>query len=141
MGVWRKSRPSVRGFVHRQRVVELAQGSAYRVLVHYRWYDEDRRLIRRAKRRSAVCRQPGPLPNLRVRGVTATPIDAQTARYAVQIANRGSAPAAGFGVRLWVDGSILNTRVVGVLGRQAHAQGLLHGPQLRLRRARRCRPG
>ena len=51
----------------------------------YRWYDEDGRLIRRAKRRSAVCRQPGPLPNLRVRGVTATPIDAQTVRYAVQI--------------------------------------------------------
>ncbi len=128
LGVWRKSRPSVRGFVHRQRVVELAQGSAYRVLVHYRWYDEDGRLIRRAKRRSAVCRQPGPLPNLRVRGVTATPIDAQTARYAVQIANRGSAPAAGFGVRLWVDGSMLNRRVVGVLGAKRLRRVYFTGP-------------
>ena len=128
LGMWRKSRPSVRAFVHRQRVVELAQGSAYRVVVHYRWYDEHRGLIRRAKRRSAECRQPGPLPNLRVRAVSSTPIDFETVRYAVQIANRGSAPAAGFAVRLWIDGTFLNTRVVKVLGAKRTRRIYFTGP-------------
>ena len=42
LGVWRKSRVGVAGFAYRQRVVDLAQGSAYRAVVHYRWYSSDR---------------------------------------------------------------------------------------------------
>lgn len=66
LGTWRSSHPAVRRFSYRQRVLELAEGSTYRAVVSFRWYDADGGLIRRARRRSKPCRQPGLLSNLRL---------------------------------------------------------------------------
>ena len=57
LGVWRKSRRGVRRFAYRQRVLALAEGSAYRAVVGFRWYAADREVIRRATRRSRPCMQ------------------------------------------------------------------------------------
>jgi hypothetical protein len=45
LGTWRKSRPGVRRFAYRQRVLALAEGSTYRVVVSFRWYDADGALL------------------------------------------------------------------------------------------------
>jgi hypothetical protein len=74
LGVWRKSRPGVPRFVHRQQVLELAEGSEYRARVHFRWYDADGNVVEKAVRRSATCRQGGDLPNLVVKRIRAQPV-------------------------------------------------------------------
>ena len=52
LGVWRKSRAGVRAFAYRQRVKALAEGSAYRVKIQYRWHK--RRWLRVQDRAAAV---------------------------------------------------------------------------------------
>jgi hypothetical protein len=59
LGVWRMSRTGVRMFAYRQNVVALAEGSSYRVVIAYRWYDADGVILKRAKRRSPACRPAG----------------------------------------------------------------------------------
>lgn len=115
LGVWKKSRAGVRGLAVTQRVLELARGASYRVVVKFRWYNKAHRLIRAAQKRSRICRQRGLLPNLRVRSVSGTRIAPGTVRYAVQIVNRGNGPAAGIGVRFTVDGDVVGTRIVASL--------------------------
>lgn len=105
--VWRKSRSGVGAFAYRQRVKALAEGSAYRVKVEYRWLRRDGSVLKSAQRRSRACRQTDPLPNLRVLrvGGRATGTPGQV-RYAVSVSNRGLAPAAASRVLLWVDGAV-----------------------------------
>ena len=114
LGVWRRSRPGVGRFAVRQRVLELAEGSSYRVLARFRWYDAGGKVILRARRRSRPCRQPGDLPNLRVRRVVVTSLAGPplVAAYRVDVANRGSAPAPPSRVRLNVDGGVVDTVAV-----------------------------
>jgi hypothetical protein len=128
LGVWKKSRKGVRGLAVTQRVLELGQGASYRMLVRFRWYDSSRKLIRSAKKRSRVCRQPGLLPNVRVRSVSGTRIAPGTVRYAVQIVNRGRAPAAGVGVRFSVDGNVIDTRTVASLAAGTTKKVFFSGP-------------
>jgi hypothetical protein len=113
LGRWRKSKPGVRAFGYRQRVRGLADGSLYRMQVDFRWYDADGELLRRSRRRSRVCSQAGPLPNLRAKvvGAARTQIDGVT-RYQVRVANRGRAAADQVGVRFAVDGSAVDTQTV-----------------------------
>jgi CARDB protein len=111
LGVWRKSRPNVRRFGYRQRLADLAPGAAYRVKVRYRWYAENGELIKRARRRSRVCRQPGRLPNLRIGRIRARQ-KAVGVQYVVQVVNRGRGPAGPFGVSLSVNGTPLPNRTV-----------------------------
>ena len=67
LGMWRKSRPAVRAFC------TASAWSSWHRAPPTAWScttagtTRTGELIRRAKRRSAGCRQPGPLPNLRVR--------------------------------------------------------------------------
>lgn len=115
LGAWRKSRPGVRRFAHRQRVVALAEGSAYRMVVSFRWRDREGHTIRRARRRSQSCGQPGVLPNLSLVHVTGgrlLPAQPPVATYTVRVANRGHAAAPRFGVSLAVDGAIVDTQSV-----------------------------
>jgi len=58
LGRWRWSRAGVREFGYRQGVRGLAAGAVYRVRVDYRWHAADGRPLKRARRRSAPCRQP-----------------------------------------------------------------------------------
>jgi hypothetical protein len=134
LGVWRRSRAGVRRFAHRQRVVALPAGSTYRVVVSYRWYSGDGDLIRRAKRRSGTCRQPGTLPDLRVARIGASPLEGSPGlvRYVVHVRNRGGAPAVRFGVRLAVDGDVVDTRPVERLSPGALARVAFVGPACRV---------
>jgi hypothetical protein len=110
---WRKSRPGVRVFGFRQRLRGLMAGADYRARVDFRWLDGDGDVIRRARRRSGLCRQYGPLPNLRVEslraGQTATP---GTSRYVVRVSNSGRRTARQVPVALSVDGASLDRRLV-----------------------------
>ena len=118
LGTWRRSHPAVRRFSHRQRVLELAEGSAYRTLVSFRWYDGDGELIRRARRRSKPCEQPGLLANLgllRIRGGQPLAGAPRSSTYTVPVVNRGRATAGRFGVSLAVDGHDVDTQSVAAL--------------------------
>lgn len=118
LGVWRKSRPGVKRFAYRQRVLALAEGSAYRTVVAFRWYGADGEVIRRGTRRSRPCTQPGPLANLRIGrlgGGFPLPGVPGTHRYAVQLVNDGQVAAERFGVSLTVDSGTADTQAVGSL--------------------------
>lgn len=108
LDVWRKSRPGALAFVYDQHVNGLRGGGVYRAVVHYRWHGSAG-VIRRERVRSAPCKQPGGLPNLRVAGIEAKPGDVEgTAVYRVQIANRGGSAARRVGVLLRVDGEVVD---------------------------------
>jgi hypothetical protein len=110
---WRKSKPDVKAFAYRQKVRGLAADSAYRARVDYRWYAADGELTRRARRRSGICSQSPPKPNLRARIVGSAPTDLPgIRRYRVRLANPGTAAAIDAGVRLAVDGSSPETKWV-----------------------------
>lgn len=117
LGRWHKSKPGVGTFGYRQTVRGLQPGASYRMQVDYRWYSADKRLIARAQRRSAACRQFERLPNL-----TASVVGARTTkvegvlRYGVRVQNSGVAPARGVAVRMAVDGGVLDTVTVASLG-------------------------
>lgn len=117
LGVWRKSRPGVKRFAYRQRVLALAEGAAYRTVVGFRWHREDGKVIRRTTRRSKSCRQPGPLANLRIGRLGVLPLAGVPGiyRYPVQLVNNGQVPAERFGVSLAVDAGAEETQAVGFL--------------------------
>lgn len=110
---WRKSKPGVKVFGYSQRVRGLTPGSAYRARVAYRWHGADGRLDRKVTRRSRVCSQAGPLPNLRARIVATAPGSAPgTRRYTVRLVNAGRGPASDASVRLAVEGAGSQTKTV-----------------------------
>ena len=107
--VWRPSRPRARAYVHDQHVKGLRPGGVYRAAVQFRWYGADGSAIRSARVRSAPCKQPGGLPNLRVAGIDSKPGDVDgTAVYRVQIVNGGGSAARHVGVLLRVDGEVVD---------------------------------
>jgi hypothetical protein len=110
---WRKSKPGVKAFGYKQRVRGLSPDSAYRVRVDYRWYGADGTLDHKLRRRSGVCSQTGPLPNLRARitGRQATELPG-VLRYTVRLANAGQLAADNVGVRLAVESSSSETKTV-----------------------------
>ncbi|HEX2161156.1 MAG TPA: CARDB domain-containing protein [Thermoleophilaceae bacterium] len=121
LGVWRHARPDVARFAYRQRIAALARGTAYRVVVEFQWHDAAGMLIERQAARSPVCRQAGPLPNLRVAGLeTLAGPTAETVRYVATVVNRGAAPARRLEIALRVDGAEVDTR--GVRRVAAHAR-------------------
>jgi hypothetical protein len=131
IGIWRKSRPGVKRFAYRQRVLALAEGSSYRVIVSFRWYDANGVVIKQMRRRSPACKQPGLLANLRVTriggGKPAAGLIGKY-RYAVTIINRGRVAAETFGLRLAVDGIAAETRVVNALAPGESRRVMLTGP-------------
>ncbi len=110
---WRKSKPGVKAFGYKQRVRGLSPDSAYRVRVDYRWYGADGTLDHKLRRRSGVCSQTGPLPNLRAR-ITSSQATALPGvlRYTVRLANAGQLAADDVDVRLAVEGSSSETKTV-----------------------------
>ena len=113
---WRRSKPDVKAFAYRQRVRGLAPESAYRVRVDYRWYAADGELTRRERRRSGVCDQSPPPPNLRARIVGSAPTEtAGIRRYRVRVANSGRGPAPASVVRLSVDDALPETKTLRTL--------------------------
>ena len=129
LGVWRKSRDGVAGFAHRQRVVDLARGSSYRAVVHYRWYSRGGERLRSARRISSTCRQ-GPLPNLLVSSIEGARVTGSpgTVRYVVRVANEGRATATGVAVSLAVDGGVIDTPVMGTIEPGDVRRAVVNGP-------------
>lgn len=134
LGTWHKSRPGVTRFAYRQRVLALAEGSAYRTIVSFRWYAADGEVTRQTRRRSPACRQPGLLSDLRVTRIGGgRPVDGVPGafRYAVNVLNRGQVVAEGFGVRLAVDGGAVDTLAVNALAPGESRRLLFSGPACR----------
>lgn len=130
LGVWRKSRAGVRAFAYRQRVKALAEGSAYRVRVQYRWHKRDGSVFKTAQRRSKACRQTDPLPNLRVQRIGGRAADAPNeVRYGISVINRGAAPAPATRVLLWVDGVVAGRAAVPPLAAGQVGRVFVTGPK------------
>jgi hypothetical protein len=129
-GVWERSRPGVPGFLYSKRIDALAAPAAYRALVRFRWYGPNGATVRRARRLTAICRQPDPRPDLRVGAVTARAAgDPGSEIYDVVVRNVGRGDAESFSVVLTVGGSAQPPRVVGSLAAGAHQVLEIVGPR------------
>jgi CARDB protein len=120
LGAWQRSRrdPRLPGFIVTKRVDGLAAPGAYHAVVRFRWYDAAGRVIRRAHRVTAACRQPDPRPDLivaRLR-VSRGP-DAEHVQYVVDVHNRGRGDAAvPFATVLTIDGIDQPAQTLATLG-------------------------
>ncbi len=131
LGVWRRSRTGVRAFAYRQRVKALAEGSAYRVKISYRWHKRNGSVFKTAQRRSKVCRQTDPLPDLRVQRIGGRPAEADPGKvqYGISVSNRGAAPAPTTRVLLWVDGVVAGRAAVPALAAGQVSRVFITGPK------------
>src|SRR4051812_27071399 len=73
LGVWRSSAAGVDIFRYRKQVANLQPGASYRPLVRFRWLGEDGRTVQSTPRRTKLCKQPDPRPDLVAGQVTAQP--------------------------------------------------------------------
>jgi hypothetical protein len=114
---WHKSKPGVGAFGYRQTVRGLQPGASYRMQISYRWYSSEKQLLAGARRRSVPCRQFERLPNLTasIEGARKTKVNG-VVRYGVRVQNTGVAAARNVGVRLAVDGAVVDTATVAFLG-------------------------
>ena len=130
---WHRSHVDVTKYVYSQTVKHLARGSAYRMIVRFKWLDASGKAIKRAKRTSKECRQ-GALPNLVVPGVAIAPgATPQTRHYIVTVRNKGDVPAENFVVTLTVDGADVDERTVEVLEGRETTKVEFNGPPCAVR--------
>lgn len=133
-GVWQRSRPGVPGFVYTKRVSALQAPAQYRAVVRFRWLDARGRLQRRARRVTAICRQPDLRPDLHAGDLAAEPGAAPgTASYRFTVANRGRGDAGPFNVVLTANRTPQPEQRLGGLAAGASEVVTLIGP--------RCAPG
>ena len=133
-GVWQRSRPGVPGFVYTKRVSALQAPARYRAVVRFRWLDARGRLQRRARRVTAICRQPDLRPDLHAGDLAAEPGAAPgTASYRFTVANRGRGDAGPFNVVLTANRTPQPAQRLGGLAAGASEVVTLIGP--------RCAPG
>ena len=129
---WHSSRRGKAVFSYRQNVKGLTETGAYRTLVAFRWFDRRGRLLREERRRSSVCDQLGPRPNLRARVLGVQPgANPGVFRYSIRVSNRGRLPATAIEVRLSVNGTEAGTQTIASLGLDQSAVVTIRGPQCR----------
>jgi len=130
LGVWRSSHAGVRAFAYRQKIKALADGSAYRVVVGYRWKNARGEVLKRVRRRSGACHQTEPLPNLRVQRIGGKPVAGFPGRtqYAVSVFNAGTAASPATELELTVDGTAAGRSAVPALAVGQIARVLIEGP-------------
>jgi hypothetical protein len=90
---WLTSYPDVRRFSYAKTVRNLSAPASYRMVVRFRWLDDDSEVLRRKRARSRSCRQPDLRPDL-----VATDIAAVDGGYEVSLRNRGRTAAGPFSV-------------------------------------------
>jgi len=131
LGVWERAQPRVAAYVVEKRVNALAAPAAYRVRVRFRWTGADGRVVRHTERRSPVCTQLDPRPDLVVGKVTTKPtVDSRQARYDVVVANQGrGATVASAGVTLSVGGDRVPSETVSALAAGAQETVTFYGPR------------
>jgi hypothetical protein len=133
---WRKSRVGVKEFTYAQTVKGLASGVTYSVLVQFRWYNADGKVIRKAQRESGTCVQDGQLPNLVLGSVKSSPGSVEgTAVYIVQVGNTGQGDVKSFTVSLIADGAHIDTRTLDGLKAGEFTSVKFTGPYCRRLRA------
>ena len=129
LGVWRYAQPDVARFAYRQRIEALQRGTAYRATVTFQWHDAAGELVERQRATSPVCRQAGPLPNVRVGALERLPGPTPgTVRYVVPVVNKGRVPARRVEVSLLVDGAEVDTRAMGKIGARSRREIAFVGP-------------
>jgi CARDB len=126
---WRRSKKGASSFIFTQRVTALHDGGTYRMRVQMRWYGSDGRLMKVRTMRSGACKQPAPLPNLRISSISTAPGSAAgTTNYMVTVQNDGAGDAGPVVVGLRVDGGTLETARVPTLASGQAASVKLTGP-------------
>lgn len=132
---WTRSDPNVAGLAYDKRVEMLAAPSAYRVEVHFRWFDARGRVVKRALRTSPACHQPDLRPDLQVtRLLVGAPRPDDTALYTVTVQNSGrTAALVPFATALSVGGVALAPQELRGLGAGGVSTLTFTGP--------RCVPG
>jgi hypothetical protein len=127
---WRRSKPNARAFIYTQRVTALRDGGAYRMRVQFRWYGDNKTLLRSATLRSRTCRQPVPLPDLTITSIASTRALVSGQRvYSITVANHGYGDGLNVPVELTVDGSTVGTSKVDLLPAQESSVVQIQGPQ------------
>jgi hypothetical protein len=124
LGEWERSEPGRGGFVFTKRVEFLAAPASYRAVVRFRWYDADGALQRAALRRTPVCRQPDPRPQLRVVALEPAP----EGGYRATVENTGRGGASAFATTLTVGGEAQAPRRIEGLAAGDVAVLVLAGP-------------
>lgn len=98
-GSGERSEPDRAGFVFHKSVDGLRVPGQYRAVVRFRWHDGDGDVVRRARRRTAVCRQPDLRPDLVPDALGGSVgVVPGTARYALTLRNAGRSDAGPFAV-------------------------------------------
>jgi hypothetical protein len=60
LDAWQRSEVGLKIYKDVRQVTDLPAPASFRAVVHFRWLDEGGDVIRRATRRTSVCRQPAP---------------------------------------------------------------------------------
>jgi CARDB len=98
---WERSEPRRTGFIYTKTVRALRAPDAYRASVRFRWYGPNGRVVRRAHRRTPICRQPDPRPDLEAGALTAAPgLGPATVTYLLTVRNAGRGAAGPFAIAL-----------------------------------------
>ena len=99
LGVWQTSAAGVGRFVYTKTVENLPAPGLYRATIRFRWLDGTGGVVARTVRRTALCRQPDPRPDLH-----AVAIERTAEGWAVTVRNAGRGDAGAFAVALALDG-------------------------------------
>jgi hypothetical protein len=127
---WRRSKPGARAFIYTQRVTALRDNGAYRMRVQFRWYGADGTLLRTRFAHSRVCRQPAPLPNLTIGGISSLPAATPDQRlYSITVTNSGDGEARNVDVALKVDGTVVGGTRVDLLPADESTVVQISGPK------------
>jgi hypothetical protein len=127
---WRRSKAGAQTFIYTQRVTALRDDGAYRMRVQFRWYDAQGSLLRSTTVHSRTCRQPPPLPNLRISSITSAPAPlAGGSVYSITVANDGRGDARNVPVELQVDGATAGRAKVDLLPGQESNVVQIVGPR------------
>jgi hypothetical protein len=131
-GSWVSSAPGTSRYVYTKRVENLLAPASYRVVLRFRWLDEDGDVVARAKRYSPVCRQPDPRPDLAVRSIGVQAADRPSRnRYVVFVRNAGHSVAEATSLLVTVDGATLPRAAVAELEPGEGVLVSLEGPACR----------
>lgn len=98
-GIWERADRGVAGLVFTKRVTALPVPASYRAIVNFRWLTATGAVVKRARSRTPVCRQPDLRPNL-VPGPLTAALHSQPAfaLYTLVVRNTGRSTASPFSV-------------------------------------------
>jgi hypothetical protein len=100
-GRWERSDAGRTGFIYTKTVRALRAPGAYRATVRFRWYGADGGVVREVRRRTPICREPDPRPDLRAGALTTAPgLGAAAVTYLLTVRNAGRGAAGPFTVAL-----------------------------------------